>query len=68
MIGEVRTSNLRDLAKANTFVYKLLQYFMIYKMKYSQLSVSRTTDKLDFSKSRTHLVGLVEFVSSSMLN
>ena len=36
--------------------------------KYSQLSVSRTTDKSDFSISRTHLVGLVGFVSSSMLN
>ena len=29
---------------------------------------SRNTDKLDFSISRTHLVGLVGFVSSSMLN
>ena len=35
---------------------------------YGQLSVSRTTDKLDFSISRTHLVGLVEFISTSMLN
>ena len=34
---------------------------------YSQLSVSRTTDKLDLI-SRTHLVGLVGFVSSSMLH
>ena len=34
---------------------------------YSQLSVSRTTNKLDFSISRTHLVGLVGFVISSML-
>ena len=35
---------------------------------YNQLSVSRTMDKLDFSISRTHLVGFVGFVSSSMLN
>ena len=35
---------------------------------YSQLSVSRTKDKLEFSKSLTHLVGLVGFLSTSMLN
>ena len=39
-----------------------------YTNIYSQLSVSRTTDKLDFSISLTHLVDLVGFVSSSMLN
>ena len=40
----------------------------IYKYIYIQLSVSRTTDKLEFSISRTYLVGLVGFASSSMLN
>ena len=46
---------------------KLMHYF--YKNNiYSQLSVSRTTDKSDFSISRTHLVDLVVFVSISMLN
>ena len=43
-------------------------YILYIVCIYSQLSVSRTTDKSDFSISRTHLVGLVGFVSSSMLN
>ena len=38
------------------------------KYIYSQLSVSQTMDKSDFSISRTHLVVLVGFVSRSMLN
>ena len=42
--------------------YKLI-YIYIY-----QLSVSRTTDKSEFSISRTYLGGLVGFVSSYMLN
>ena len=42
--------------------------YMPYKAIYSKLSVSRTTNKSEFSISRTHLVGLVGFVSSSMLN
>ena len=48
---------------------QLLVYCIyIYIYIYSQLSVSRTTDKSDFSISRTHFVDLVGFVSSSMLN
>ena len=43
-------------------------YIYIYIYIYSQLSVSQTTDKSDFSISRKYLVGLVGFVSSSMLN
>ena len=43
-------------------------YIYIYIYIYSKLSVSRTTDKSDFSISRTHLIGLVGFVSSYMLN
>ena len=43
-------------------------YIYIYIYIYSQLSLSRTTYKLDFSITRTHLGGLVGFVSSSMLN
>ena len=61
----------------HTFIFKYYLYtnieitifiniFVIYI--YSQLSVSRTTDKLDVSISRAHLVGLVGFVSSSMLS
>ena len=45
------------LANSRSFIYI-----------YSQLSVSRTTDKSDFSISRTHLDGLVGFVSRSMFN
>ena len=48
------------------FIILLIFKYDIYI--YSQLSVSRITDKLGFSISRTHLVGLVGFVSSSMLN
>ena len=43
-------------------------YIYIYIYIYSQLSVSRTTDKSELSISRTHIVGLVGFVSSYMLN
>ena len=46
----------------------ILLFLLIYIYIYIQLSVNRTTDKLDLSISQTHLVGLVGFVSSSMLN
>ena len=45
-----------------------VDYIHTDKYIYSQLSVSRTTDKSELSICRTHIVGLVVFVSSSMLN
>ena len=41
---------------------------IIIEMIYSQLWVSRTSDKSDYLISQTHLVALFGYVSSVMLN
>ena len=52
-----------------TYIYIYIYiYIYMHMYIYSQLSVGRNTDKSDFSISRTHLVGLVGFISSSVLN